>query len=198
MITRLVEAIRAEDKDRLIVADGLRWGTKPVLSLAGLESLRARAAINPHGSATTSQLDARLRPMPEPTWPLRSTKTMCGQRPPARGTDRPWQELQAKGVGPRRRMGRLPAYATRHRPAWMRDNLELWKEAGWGWAMWNFRGSFGIIDTAEKTRYERARPQARPAAVGIDPCVLGSANAFFMAAAVAAQASSLPNSLSAL
>ena len=31
--------------------------------------------------------------------------------------------------------------------AWMRDCLELWKEAGWGWAMWNFRGSFGILDS---------------------------------------------------
>jgi endoglucanase len=30
---------------------------------------------------------------------------------------------------------------------WARDYLELWKEAGWGWALWNFRGSFGILDS---------------------------------------------------
>lgn len=30
--------------------------------------------------------------------------------------------------------------------AWMRDCLELWEEAGWDWAMWNFRGSFSILD----------------------------------------------------
>ncbi|MEO8428854.1 MAG: hypothetical protein ABI651_17275 [Verrucomicrobiota bacterium] len=30
---------------------------------------------------------------------------------------------------------------------WLRDYLELWKEAGWGWALWNFRGSFGILDS---------------------------------------------------
>jgi endoglucanase len=29
----------------------------------------------------------------------------------------------------------------------MRDCLELWKAAGWGWALWNFRGSFGILDS---------------------------------------------------
>lgn len=30
---------------------------------------------------------------------------------------------------------------------WMRDYLELWKKAGWGWALWCFRGSFGILDS---------------------------------------------------
>jgi endoglucanase len=31
--------------------------------------------------------------------------------------------------------------------AWMTDLLALWKEAGWGWAMWNLRGDFGIVDS---------------------------------------------------
>ena len=31
--------------------------------------------------------------------------------------------------------------------AWMADYLSLWKEAGWGWAMWNLRGSFGVLDS---------------------------------------------------
>jgi endoglucanase len=29
----------------------------------------------------------------------------------------------------------------------MQDCLENWKEAGWGWALWNFRGSFGVLDS---------------------------------------------------
>jgi len=29
----------------------------------------------------------------------------------------------------------------------MEDNLSNWKKAGWGWALWNFRGSFGILDS---------------------------------------------------
>jgi endoglucanase len=37
----------------------------------------------------------------------------------------------------------------------MRDSLSLWKEAGWGWALWNLRGSFGILDSSRKdVRYE--------------------------------------------
>ena len=30
---------------------------------------------------------------------------------------------------------------------WMEDMLLNWREAGWGWALWNFRGSFGIADS---------------------------------------------------
>jgi aryl-phospho-beta-D-glucosidase BglC (GH1 family) len=29
----------------------------------------------------------------------------------------------------------------------MRDLLEIYEEYGWGWALWNFRGSFGVLDS---------------------------------------------------
>jgi endoglucanase len=39
--------------------------------------------------------------------------------------------------------------------AWMGDNLALWKEAGWGFALWNLRGSFGVLDSGRKdVKYE--------------------------------------------
>ncbi len=39
--------------------------------------------------------------------------------------------------------------------AWMKDCLELWEEAHWAWSMWNFRGSFGILDSGrEDVEYE--------------------------------------------
>jgi endoglucanase len=39
--------------------------------------------------------------------------------------------------------------------AWMKDYLELWKEAGWGWALWNFRGDFGPLDSKRQdVQYE--------------------------------------------
>jgi endoglucanase len=40
----------------------------------------------------------------------------------------------------------------------MRDNLTLWKEAGWGWALWNFRGAFGVLDSGRAdVKYEEFR-----------------------------------------
>ncbi len=34
--------------------------------------------------------------------------------------------------------------------AWAADNLAVWKARGWGWALWNFRGPFGILDNDRK------------------------------------------------
>lgn len=33
---------------------------------------------------------------------------------------------------------------------WMEDYLKIWKKADMGWALWNFSGSFGIIDSDRK------------------------------------------------
>ena len=64
---------------------------------------------------------------------------------------RPWQEAQAKGIGVV--VGEFGAFNRTSHPvtlAWMEDCLKNWKEAGWGWALWNFRGSFGILDSGRK------------------------------------------------
>ena len=60
----------------------------------------------------------------------------------------PWQKLQEQGVGVM--VGEFGAF--QHTPhdvtlRWMGDMLANWKEAGWGYALWNFRGSFGILDS---------------------------------------------------
>jgi endoglucanase len=61
---------------------------------------------------------------------------------------RPWKELEKMGVGVH--VGEWGAHNfTPHDVvlAWMRDMLAAWKGAGWGWALWNFRGSFGVLDS---------------------------------------------------
>lgn len=69
---------------------------------------------------------------------------------------RPWKEAQAKGIGVM--VGEFGAFnRTPHDVtlAWMEDCLANWKEAGWGWALWNFRGSFGILDSGRTdVKYE--------------------------------------------
>jgi len=60
----------------------------------------------------------------------------------------PWQKLEARGVGVH--VGEWGAFnKTPHDVAlrWMEDCLGNWKRAGWGWAMWNFRGAFGPLDS---------------------------------------------------
>jgi len=60
----------------------------------------------------------------------------------------PWKALEGQGVGVM--VGEWGAY--NKTPAevtlrWMEDSLANFKKAGWGWALWNFRGSFGILDS---------------------------------------------------
>lgn len=39
--------------------------------------------------------------------------------------------------------------------ALMEDYLKIWKERNLGWALWNFKGSFGILDSGRKdVQYE--------------------------------------------
>jgi aryl-phospho-beta-D-glucosidase BglC (GH1 family) len=60
----------------------------------------------------------------------------------------PWQELAASG-GPVI-VGEWGAYnKTPHDVflRWAEDCLRNWQEAGFSWALWNFRGSFGLLDS---------------------------------------------------
>ncbi len=60
----------------------------------------------------------------------------------------PWKALEAQGSGVV--VGEFGCYnKTSHDVAlaWMEDCLRNWKDAGWGWALWNFRGSFGVMDS---------------------------------------------------
>jgi len=150
--TRLVEAIRAEDPQRLVIADGLRWGRKPVPGLVPLGVGQSTRGYDPmrishHGASWVNGQN-----WPVPAWPLELKPGDVWNRDRLRReVIAPWKELEKQGVGVH--VGEWGAFnQTPHAVAlaWMKDFLALWKEAGWGWAMWNFRGSFGILDSDRK------------------------------------------------
>jgi endoglucanase len=71
----------------------------------------------------------------------------------------PWRELAALGVPVH--IGEFGAFNRTPYPvvmAWMGDFLGLSKSAGWGWALWNFRGEFGVLDSQRAdVKYENFR-----------------------------------------
>ena len=71
----------------------------------------------------------------------------------------PWKAVEAQGVGVM--VGEWGAYdKTPHDVflRWAEDCLVNWEKAGWGWALWNFRGSFGVLDSGRAdVRYEDFR-----------------------------------------
>jgi len=145
-----VSAIREKDPQRLIFADGLRWGREPVHGLIDLNIAQSTRGYDPmrishHKAHWINGFDKWEKPQ----WPLKiNEKDVWNKKRLRTEIIKPWQELKKKGVLVH--VGEWGAYnKTSHQVAlaWMRDFLELWKEAGWGWAMWNFRGSFGILDS---------------------------------------------------
>jgi endoglucanase len=152
-----VEAIRAEDPARLIVVDGLKWGREPVGDLVDLAVAQSTRGYDPMRVSHHGASWVRGENWPEPSWPLvEGEGKVYDKERLRRERIEPWKALEAKGVGVH--VGEWGAYQKCPRKvalAWMRDCLELWMEAGWGWALWNLRGSFGIVDSGRaETKYE--------------------------------------------
>jgi endoglucanase len=154
----LINAIRAEDSQRLIIADGLRWGREPVRGLADSKVGQSTRGYDPmeisHYKANWVNGSDKW---PEPTWPLeRKEGDVMDKTRLLRERIEPWKKLQASGVGVH--VGEWGAFnKTPHAVvlSWMQDQLELWQEAGWGWALWNFRGAFGLLDSGRiDVKYE--------------------------------------------
>jgi endoglucanase len=151
----LVAAIRGEDPDRLIFADGIDIGQLPVLALADLGLVQSTRGYQPkaisHHGATWVPLD-EYETMKPPTWPLTDDKARVWDRAKLKQeyVDK-WKPLTERGVPVH--VGEWGCYnQTPHEVAlaWMSDCLAVWRDAGWGNALWNLRGSFGILDSGRK------------------------------------------------
>lgn len=144
-----IEAIRDVDPNRLIVVDGLRWGRDPVHSLVSDRVAQSTRGYDPmqvsHYRASWVGGSDRW---PEPTWPFGKGEQAWNRERYSSERIGPWKALEKKGVGIH--VGEWGAYnRTPHAVAlaWMADLLSLWRDAGWGWALWNLRGSFGVVDS---------------------------------------------------
>ncbi len=147
---RAIVAIRDKDPARLIISDGLTWGRVPVFELADQKIAQSTRGYRP---AEISHYKAPWRPpkdYPEPSWPMTKDGELLDRNWLDQKYIRPWKKLEAQGVGVHvGEWGVLDTVPHEIALAWSRDYLSLWKEAGWGWALWNIRGEhgFGFVDT---------------------------------------------------
>jgi len=154
-----IEAIRARDSERLIVSDGYQGGTEPVPELFGTKVLQCCHDYSPF--ELTHYRIPWARPMsdqvPLPTWPLKdSNGKVIADKQTKRAAMSPWSELAGHGVP--LHFGEMgcghhtpPAVAY----AWFNETLDLMGELHSGWALWNLRGPFGILDTGRTgTKFE--------------------------------------------
>jgi endoglucanase len=162
----LIAAIREGDPKRLLIIDGTRWSRVPVPLPAEAGVAQASHVYDPiqvcfwrmPGIPNSDR-------WPKPSWPL----TIRDQDPAWDGYwDRrrlekvciePFRKLESTGVGIH--VSEIGCHnKTPHAVvlAWYTDCLSLWRQAGWGWAPWNFRGPFGVLDSErDDVSYENWR-----------------------------------------
>lgn len=148
----LINAIREISPDRLIVADGADIGQTPVMGLVDQGIVQSTRGYLPkmisHYTATWVPPN-EFESLEKPVWPMVDKHGVTWNREKLREElIAKWQPLVRQGVpvhvGEWGCFNRTPHAACL---GWMTDLLALWKEAGWGWAMWNLRGAFGLLDS---------------------------------------------------
>jgi len=160
IVKALVTAIHQEDPQRVIVADGLNIGKTPVMGIADMGLIQSTRGYDPkavsHYTATWVP-KFEFETFDVPSWPLKDDKGRLWDKEYLREfLIAPWKPLMKKGV--QVHVGEWGCYnKTPHDVAlaWMRDLLSLWKEVGWGNALWNLKGDFGILNSnRDDVKYE--------------------------------------------
>jgi endoglucanase len=159
VVTPAVEAIRRVSPSRTVIADGAGAGNLAVPELVPLGVEQGVHCYIP-GSLSHYRVDwMKDREWPDPAWPAPADfDGYPWDRARLELFYSPWRTLIEQGVGVH--LGetggsnRLPHAIFL---AWLRDVLELFKDMGVGWALWNLVGEsgFGILDTGrEDVEYE--------------------------------------------
>jgi endoglucanase len=180
-VREMVEAIRCVDGDRFIIADGYDVGRRVI---EGVEDLGIGQSLHcyepvwvthhlapwvpamleyteppayPGPLPKREEYDARFGPDHPARWVVDRYGAGEMDREWLRRELQPWFDYAARGNWVH--CGEFGVYHTAPRAAqlaWTEDLLALLHEHGIGWALWNLRGSFGVLETgreeAEMTR----------------------------------------------
>jgi endoglucanase len=147
LMRRTVAAIRAIDPGREIVIDGLGGGHLAMPELADLKVIHSGRGYQP---MSVSHHQAGwwdgCKTAPAPMYPGGIWDGKAWNRDVLREFYKPWRDVQAAGA--RVHIGECGCYNKTPNDIalrWLSDLFGLYGEFGWGYALWNFVGDFGII-----------------------------------------------------
>ena len=147
LIRRAVSAIRSVDPNREIAIDGLGGGNFAMPELADLNVIQSGRGYQP---MAVSHYDAywwnEHDGLPIPVYPGTKWLGEVWNRDTLRRFYQPWLDVEKKGA--RIHIGEFGCYNKTSNDValrWLGDLLAVFKEFGWGYALWNFVGDFGII-----------------------------------------------------
>lgn len=142
-------AIRKENSNHLIIADGNDTGSSVIPEITDLNIAQSCRGYTPgiisHYKAPWANKDPEH--LPEPKWPGQVGDKYLS-RAMLETFYQPWIELVNKGVGVH--CGECGCWnKTPHNVflAWFSDVLDILSSHGIGFALWEFSGSFGILDS---------------------------------------------------
>jgi endoglucanase len=152
IVGALVAGIREKDPDRMIIADGKDVGRTPVFGIVDLgigQSTRGYDPMSVSHYTATWVPKSDFQTFNVPAWPLHGDDgTVWDKSVLKEMLIDPWKKLNHLGVNVH--VGEWGCYnKTPHEVtlSWMKDLLSLWKEAGWGHALWNLKGDFGVLNS---------------------------------------------------
>lgn len=157
LMRRTVAAIRAVDPGREIAIDGLAGGNLAMPELADLGVVHSGRGYQPM-SLTHHRAPwcADVKDLPLPPYPGAEYAGVRWDKSILRDYYEPWREVQRRGAAVH--IGEFGCYnkvPNELALRWFADLLSLYKEFGWGYSLWNFKGDFGIADHGRPgTRYE--------------------------------------------
>jgi endoglucanase len=151
------EAIRSHNPDHLVIADGNNVGNTVITEIMDLNIAQSCRGYNPgnisHYKAPWASKDPDH--MPVPAWPMQ-VGNQSMNREMLENYYKPWIEATQKGVGVH--CGECGCWnKTPHAVflAWFEDVLDILSSNGIGFALWEFKGSFGLLDSGrEDVAYE--------------------------------------------
>jgi hypothetical protein len=148
LMRRAAAAIRAVDPSREIVVDGLACGNDALPELSDLGVIHSGRGYQPMAvTHYQAQWWKGHEGLPEPTYPNLRFSGRVWNLGGLRDWYRPWLEVEARGV--KVHIGEFGCYNRTPNPvalAWFRDLLAVFREFRWGYALWNFKGAFGIVE----------------------------------------------------
>lgn len=158
VMTHATDKIREITPDRRIIIDGLDVGNTVVYEMMPTGVAQSVHAYTP---AEVSHFRAgwvdKRNDFPPPYWPaIRRDGQALVTRETLEAHYEPWGWLVKQGVGVH--CGEAGAFnKTPHEYflRWICDTLDILKIHNIGWALWNFRGPFGVLDSGrEDVAYE--------------------------------------------
>lgn len=144
---RALAEIRAIDPQRLVIADGHGGGNDPTPGLDPGIAQSCRGYL-PMGLSHHRAGWVRMPDAGEPAWPGGDHFGTRWDRGHLARHYRRWTALIDRGTGVH--CGEWGCYNRTSHPvalAWMEDVLAILREARIGWALWNLRGDFGVLDS---------------------------------------------------